>query len=243
MALKPFARIPLTRPAGSSGSSGSSGGSGSENGLLGLGRTCTLRVSFAGLLVSAIILAIALGWMFAFGVIVGRGYDPEEKLPRLAGLLPRQETGQEDSADAAEPAPGILKAEELTFMRDLRLPPTGETAPAEPTPPAPVQTAPAPAPETEQAKAPDTTRYEFVFQVAAFKNSSQSDNLRERLEGEGLRTRMTIEKDNKGKPRWYRVQVILRGTEADAEEVTRILHKARLRDARVVSKTAAGTNR
>ena len=241
MALKPFARIPLTRSPGSSGSSASSGGGGSENGPLGLGRTCTLRVSFAGLLASAIILMIALGWMFAFGVIVGRGYDPEEKLPRLAGLLPRQESGQETPADAAEPDPGILKAEELTFMRDLRLPPTGETAPAEPTPPDAVQSAPAPAPE--EAKTPDTTNFEFVFQVAAFKNSSQSDNLRERLEGEGLRTRMTIEKDNKGKPRWYRVQVILRGTEADAEEVTRILHKARLRDARVVSKTAVGTSR
>ena len=84
MALKPFARIPLTRSPGSSGSSASSGGGGSENGPLGLGRTCTLRVSFAGLLASAIILMIALGWMFAFGVIVGRGYDPEEKLPRLA---------------------------------------------------------------------------------------------------------------------------------------------------------------
>ena len=134
MALKPFARIPLTRSPGSSGSSASSGGGGSENGPLGLGRTCPLRVSIAGLLASALILMIALGWMFAIGVIVGRGYDPEEKLPRLAGLLPRQESGQETPADAAEPDPGILKAEELTFMRDLRLPPTGETAPAEPTP-------------------------------------------------------------------------------------------------------------
>lgn len=242
MALKPFARIPLTRPAAPSVSSGGAGRA--ENAPKGLGRTCTVRISFAGLLAGSIILLIALGWMFAFGVIVGRGYDPEEKLPKLASLLPRQDSGQEVRTEAEES--GILKAEELTFMRDLRLP-AGETAPPAPPPPAAPSVPAAPsaqaAPASEQERKPDTDKYDFVFQVAAFKNSSQSDNLRERLEEEGLRTRMTIEKDNKGKPRWYRVQVILRGTEANAEEVMGILQKVRLKDARVVSKTAVGKSR
>lgn len=240
MALKPFARIPLTRPAASSASSAGSGRA--ESAPTGFGRTCTVRISFAGLLAGGIILLIALGWMFAFGVIVGRGYDPEEKLPKLASLLPRQDTGRDVQSEAEEP--GILKAEELTFMRDLRLPSTGGAALPAPTPPSAPAAPPVPAePGPEQARKPDTGKYVFVFQVAAFKNSSQSDNLRERLEEEGLRTRMTIEKDNKGKPRWYRVQVILRGTEADAEEVMGILQKVRLRDARVISKTAAGKSR
>lgn len=256
MALKPFARIPLTRSAASSASSASSAGSGrAESASAGFGRICTVRISFAGLLAGGIILLIALGWMFAFGVIVGRGYDPEEKLPKLASLLPKQENGQDrnNGRDGEAEEPAILKAEELTFMRDLRLPGTGEAAPPAHTP-APAPAAPSvpagpaapaapPAPGSEQARKPAAGKYDFVFQVAAFKNSSQSDTLRERLEDEGLRTRMTIDKDNKGKPRWYRVQVILRGTEADAEAVMGILQKVRLRDARVVSKTAAGKSR
>lgn len=78
-------------------------------------RKYTISLSFSGLITSGIITIIAIGWIFAFGVIVGRGYNPEKKMPELARLLPPPE-GQ----DAPKEAKGILKPEELTFMTDLK---------------------------------------------------------------------------------------------------------------------------
>lgn len=234
MVLKPLSRIPLTRP-------GAPSSGGAEGAAAGFVRKYSLQVSFGGLLAGGIILVIAFGWVFAFGVIVGRGYNPEEKMPELAQFLPPR--GEKTDHADGEPEADILKAEELTFMRELKQRPekekpgTAEKLPAAPVQLTPEQTVTNAAPKkAEPIPLDDRTRYDFVFQVAAFRNSDQADALRERLEGESLRTRMTIDKDTKGKPRWYRVQVVLRGTEVDAAEVVRILHGIRLKDARVVSK-------
>ena len=56
------------------------------------------------------------------------------------------------------------------------------------------------------------------------------------MDGDGLRTRMTIEKDKKGRPKWFRVQVLVRGTDADAAATKQILAKMGLKDATQVSK-------
>ncbi len=232
MALKPLSRIPLTRP-------GASSSGGTEGAAAGFARKYSLQISFGGLIAGLIILVIAFGWIFAFGVIVGRGYNPEEKLPELAQFLPPHEGQKTDNTDGGLEA-DILKAEELTFMRELK---QRTEEPVEQLPAAPVQLTPeqtvsanASPQKTDPPLLDDKTRYDFVFQVAAFRNADQADTLREQLEGESLRTRMIIDKDTKGKPRWYRVQVVLRGTEVDAAEVVRILHENRLKDARVVSK-------
>ena len=102
-------------PFSSRSSSRSSGGddAGGEKKLS--NRKYTISLSFSGLITSGIITIIAIGWIFAFGVIVGRGYNPEKKMPELARLLPPPE-GQ----DAPKEAKGILKPEELTFMTDLK---------------------------------------------------------------------------------------------------------------------------
>lgn len=80
---------------------------------------------------------------------------------------------------------------------------------------------------------PNTTS---SFQAVAYKSKDSADKLRERMEGEGLRTRMTIEKDNKGRPKWFRVQVLVRGTDADASAAKQVLVKMGLKDATQVSK-------
>ena len=82
----------------------------------------------------------------------------------------------------------------------------------------------------------DKAKYDFVFQAVAYKSKDSADKLRERMEGEGLRTRMTIEKDNKGRPKWFRVQVLVRGTDADASAAKQVLVKMGLKDATQVSK-------
>lgn len=79
-------------------------------------------------------------------------------------------------------------------------------------------------PKPEAASA-DKAKYDFVFQAVAYKSKDSADKLRERMEGEGLRTRMTLEKDNKGRPKWFRVQVLVRGTDADASAAKQVLVK------------------
>ena len=100
MSLMPFSSRSSSRSSGG-------GDAGGEKKLS--NRKYTISLSFSGLITSGIITIIAIGWIFAFGVIVGRGYNPEKKMPELARLLPPPE-GQ----DAPKEAKGILKPEELT---------------------------------------------------------------------------------------------------------------------------------
>ena len=215
MSLMPFSSRSSSRSSGG-------GDAGGEKKLS--NRKYTISLSFSGLITSGIITIIAIGWIFAFGVIVGRGYNPEKKMPELARLLPPPE-GQ----DAPKEAKGILKPEELTFMTDLKqTQPAANAAPNKPEAKA--------AHPTAQPVAAATPKYDFVFQAVAYKSKDSADKLRERMEGEGLRTRMTIEKDNKGRPKWFRVQVLVRGTDADASAAKQVLVKMGLKDATQVSK-------
>ena len=202
MSLMPFSSRSSSRSSGG-------GDAGGEKKLS--NRKYTISLSFSGLITSGIITIIAIGWIFAFGVIVGRGYNPEKKMPELARLLPPPE-GQ----DAPKEAKGILKPEAKA---------------AHPT----AQPVAAATPKPEAASA-DKAKYDFVFQAVAYKSKDSADKLRERMEGEGLRTRMTIEKDNKGRPKWFRVQVLVRGTDADASAAKQVLVKMGLKDATQVSK-------
>ena len=221
MSLMPFSSRSSSRSSGG-------GDAGGEKKLS--NRKYTISLSFSGLITSGIITIIAIGWNFAMGVIVGRGYNPEKKMPELARLLPPPE-GQ----DAPKEAKGILKPEELTFMTDLKQAQSAaNAAPNKPEVKA-AQPAAAATPKPE-AVSTDKAKYDFVFQAVAYKSRESADKLRERMDGDGLRTRMTIEKDKKGRPKWFRVQVLVRGTDADAAATKQILAKMGLKDATQVSK-------
>lgn len=64
--------------------------------------------------------------------------------------------------------------------------------------------------------------FDYIFQVAAFKDEDSVDALRQRLEGRGLRTRM--QRDGK----LFLVLVLLRGDAARAAEVPQIMEEMRL---------------
>ena len=70
--------------------------------------------------------------------------------------------------------------------------------------------------------APAATMFDYVFQVAAFKDEDSVDSLRQRLEGRGLRTRM--QRDGK----LFLVLVLLRGDAARAAEVPQIMQELHL---------------
>lgn len=153
----------------------------------------------------------------------------------------------DEETPAAEGEPeGILSAEELRFSRVLRaapgesvelasppLPPavppqpaTGQPAPGTSQPQAPPPMPPgmrAAVPEGQQAPPPTpATMHDYVFQVGAFRDEASVDDLRQRLEGRGLRTRM----ERSGK--LYLVLVLLRGTDERAAEIPRIMEELRL---------------
>lgn len=144
-----------------------------------------------------------------------------------------------DSAEEALAEASVLAASELRFSRALRAEPGARLEPV--SPPLPVAQAAKPAAEGAPAyppmppgmqpavpageKAPPPTptdMYDFVFQLGAFREPGIVDDLRQRLEGRGLRTRM----ERSGK--LYLVMVVLRGTDERAREVEAIAQDLRL---------------
>ena len=210
------------------------------------GRRYTISLSPAGVVTSVIIGIIAIGWIFAFGVIVGRGYNPETQISELTNLLPPP---QEE--EKTEP---ILKPEELKFMselkdkeaRTIRLPQSSAQNASVQLTDIESRTAASASSHVEKNAAADKSapslekkgseRFDFVFQAVAYKKREQADSLREKLEGEGLRTRLNIDKDKEGKPRWYRVQVLYRGTESDLDHVRAIMDDMNIREPKLISK-------
>lgn len=169
--------------------------------------------------------------------------------------------GDADAArENPEKDPQILAPEELRFARALRGG-TGEVAAREAGGPQAAQgggaaqvAAAAPAfrpaipPATVQPAAPalgaagemplpqaanPAAMFDYVFQVAAFKDEDSVDALRQRLEGRGFRTRM--QRDGK----LYLVFVLLRGDAARAAEVPQVMHEMHLGEPIVRSRKPA----
>ena len=225
-------------------------------------RAYTLSLSFSGLLTAVIVLLIGVSWVFMLGVMVGRGHNPEEKLDELAGrvLRGRQTPGVQD------PPQGILRAEELHFGAALRDKPlqnstaaVGTPAPqasaAQPAPQAASRgaqaegavvskaagNAPATQPATQAApRGAQPARFDVVYQTAAFRDAGQADRLRERLEGEGVRTALETS-PAKGGRTLYKVLALRRGTEEDDKQLLAVLERLHLGRPLLRSKKPVGT--
>lgn len=78
------------------------------------------------------------------------------------------------------------------------------------------------APARPQAATSGAPLYDFVFQVAAFRNVNDADRLRQRLEGQGLRTR------GQKSGKLTLVMVHMRGTDLDAANLKEELQHMRL---------------
>ena len=187
-----------------------------------------LRKTFSGLSSTSVLTIVflvlaAMTGAYIWGVITGREMDAPATEPAR----------EEPPAPVAELAPDrILQAHELEFtqaLRDETRRPGSENAPLPapeprkeeiPAPPAP------PAPENPVSQADIETDadsiYDYVFQVAALRDAGAADNLRQSLEGEGLRTRL----EQNGK--LYIILVLMRGRAARVEELAGITRQLRL---------------
>ena len=194
-----------------------------------------------------IVMLACIGWAFFMGYMVGHGQNPGEEMRELTGIgRPDRETlaemdkamaGSEDAslrdkladlgqqpvggAPAASSAPAAPAAKNSHPFNK----PSGNglaawgNAPKGAAQPAPEKTA---APAKPQAATNAAPLYDFVFQVAAFRNVDDADRLRQRLEGQGLRTR------GQKSGKLTLVMVHMRGTDLDAANLKEELQRMRL---------------
>lgn len=198
-----------------------------------------------------IVMLACIGWAFFMGYMVGHGQNPGEEMRELTGIgrpdretlaemdkamagsedaglrdkladLSRQPVGGAPAAANASAAPAAAPAAKSPYPfnkpSDNGLAAWGN-APKGAAQPASEKTA---APAKPQAATNGAPLYDFVFQVAAFRNVDDADRLRQRLEGQGLRTR------GQQSGKLTLVMVHMRGTDLDAANLKEELQRMRL---------------
>lgn len=198
-----------------------------------------------------IVMLACIGWAFFMGYMVGHGQNPGEEMRELTGIgrpdretlaemdkamagsedaglrdkladLSRQPVGGAPAAANASAAPATAPAAKSPYPfnkpSDNGLAAWGN-APKGAAQPASEKTA---APAKPQAATNGAPLYDFVFQVAAFRNVDDADRLRQRLEGQGLRTR------GQKSGKLTLVMVHMRGTDLDAANLKEELQRMRL---------------
>jgi len=204
-------------------------------------RAYTLNLTFSALLTTVIVALIGVSWVFMLGVMVGRGYNPDSKVREFTERVLRGK----QAPVVQEPPQDILRPEELHFGAALRDKPlhngtaavgmpaaqttarqangtaatgsVGNAAPAQVVQP-PTQLVP---------RGAQPTRFDFIYQVATFRDTEQADKLRERLEGEGVRTTLERIPTKDGK-NLYKVLAVRRGTEEDNKQLLALLDRLKL---------------
>lgn len=198
-----------------------------------------------------IVMLACIGWAFFMGYMVGHGQNPGEEMRELTGIgrpdretlaemdkamagsedaglrdkladLSRQPVGGAPAAANASAAPAAAPAAKSPYPfnkpSDNGLAAWGN-APKGAAQPASEKTA---APAKPQAATNGAPLYDFVFQVAAFRIVDDADRLRQRLEGQGLRTR------GQKSGKLTLVMVHMRGTDLDAANLKEELQRMRL---------------
>lgn len=180
-------------------------------------RRINISVSATSVLTLLVLVIAAMTCAYIWGVIKGRSAGP-----------PRHETAVAEQAQGKTPedADPILQAHELEFTQALRgeKPPRKEPIPEPGQTPEPAQNPaqPAEAAPIVMPPADPGAMFDYVFQVAALRDEQACDNLRQKLEGYGLRTRM----ERSGKV--FIVLIALRGNAERVAEIAAIAADLRL---------------
>ncbi len=194
----------------------------------------TVNIGFSTVLTTCIVLACCILVAFVMGVMVGRGDNIEQEMAPLADFLPNDSlNAREQAAYAGSTAAnsGVIYPEDLRYAVSLKARPdatlpasipeqTAAPQPATPVPPPAIPAPETPTPavvEAELPASPAPTIFDFIFQVATFKDEAPVDRLRATLEGKSLRTRM----EKKGK--LYMVMVQMRGTVEQAAALRQMM--------------------
>lgn len=192
----------------------------------------SVTLSGRGLAAVIVLFVICLVWTFVLGVLVGRGYKPEEAVPKLAELMP--EASENASRAEADKAPEVLKPEELEFFEELQKKPEDAaqqqaTAPAakpveSPKPVAGTKTATGDQSETSDPSAAEAGSQDgsfmYIYQAAAFRSLKQAQQFQAKIQALGYSA--GVESATYGGNTWHRVLVHFKGTPQE----TRILKES-----------------
>lgn len=186
-----------------------------------------LRLSSLGTLIFVGLAAVVLAYVA--GVMSGRH--------QLSSFTENVEPAPVKIVEEAAPQPQdvILTPEQLEFARVLR----GEAkSPPQETPlpeatPAPEMAQPTPEQHEVQVKQDAGDLFDYVFQIAAFRDENSADGLRQKLEGYGLRTAL----ERKGK--LFIVLVRMRATAQRAAELAEMAARLKLGEPLVKSRKPA----
>lgn len=208
-------------------------------------RTVTLTMTWPRALFSAFFSLFVLVWVFIFGIMLGRGHNPEDVVPDLAKVMPAPQAREETLADG-----GVLQSRDLRYHETLKGKNAGDkprAAPVTADPPKPAaqperaahttaqaQQKPAgkPAAQPKPADKPvppakpaapaaaasqDTAVYNYVYQVAAFNNAPAAEGMRKKLTAGGLSANVATGASNG--VTWYRILVAFKGTPDDTRKL------------------------
>jgi len=275
------------------GAQGGRGGQGAKDGGRKKG-VYTINVTLPSLISAGIVAIIGFGWVFLLGVIVGRGYNPEERLG-IDRIMPKPAVNATAGGGSIPMPGGVIKAEELQFMDSLRAKPapvsgnagvavnaseivtrngrkdqkpepktdtkkdvktaradtkansrtdsrtdSKTTQKAEAKPEAKrddrkTATTTAAASKdtrdskdakdarTAESKPADGDRFDYVYQVAAYKTAAPANALKTKLEASGIKVRLDSSVENGVS--WYRLNALFRGTPEDTRQLRAALAK------------------
>ncbi|MDR2075700.1 MAG: SPOR domain-containing protein [Desulfovibrio sp.] len=187
-------------------------------------RAFTLSFTPAQAVSSLAGIGILIAWAFVLGVLMGRGYAPEEHIPEIARLMPKAEDSPPPAIIAPD-APGGLAPEEreaiiqpgdMGYRQVLKGAPP-RTSPSPAGPPASSPTAPAGDAAPPRRPPPEPLpAYDYVYQVAAYKAAAPCDALVAGLRGAGLNA-STEKSTSAAGTKWYKTLVAFRGTPDDVD--------------------------
>lgn len=192
-------------------------------------KTWTFTLTMPGMITAVGSALVALTLFFILGLLVGRGYRPEQNVPPLAQIMPKQEHGALVT-NATEPVK-VLTAQELTYPETLAQQPAerpeqraAEAAPGaqQVKPPKPVADK-APAKAAQAAPKPGDKIYDYAYQAASFRKKDMAEDLRAKLAGAGLNTAIQTAETSKGT--WYRVMIKHRGTPDSTNGMKAVLNR------------------
>lgn len=220
-------------------------------------RKLTFSLSLSACIGIAVTTVMGFVWVFIFGLLVGRGYQPEEAVPELKHIMPSSAPSahstpakQTDAQNkkSAESAPSakrpraknrpeatterqeqVLKAEELNFYDRLKKGDSPAPKPAQKKTTSTKAQQPAASNKAEET-------FKYVYQVAAFKERSAASRFVERLTQLGYTGR--ISSGQAGGMTWYRIQVLFTGTVAATRTLKQDLARIGVRKPLLKSKTA-----
>lgn len=203
----------------------------------------TIRLSLAGLLSTVAVAVLSFLWVFIMGVLVGRGYQPEEAVSQLTSLLPSTQSKLPDTL------PEALRPEELEFDKNLSqqagISRQNSTRP----PSSPVTGTPDPtktqqmlssAPSSRTAlsateQIPQGPVHTYIYQCASFRDNAIARAFQIELDNHNLQS--SLEEIETETGLWYRILVTFTGTAQETEKVKQILAELGIQNPLLKKKT------